>query len=83
MAMTETIFIALQVIYMDVDNLPLRDPVCLLKSEPYQKTGAILWQDYWTSTIAPETAEMLGINATTVLPEGSFESGQMVMDKKR
>jgi alpha 1,2-mannosyltransferase len=45
-------------------------------------TGALLWQDYWASTAAPQLAQMLGLQRAQ-MPPGSHESGQVVWDKQR
>ncbi|KAI8468938.1 MAG: mannosyltransferase putative-domain-containing protein [Monoraphidium minutum] len=71
-----------EVIYLDADNIPLRDPSFLLDSPEYNATGALLWQDFWDNTLAPEAEAMLGVPRGEWHP-GSFESGQMVVDKKR
>jgi alpha 1,2-mannosyltransferase len=69
-----------EVIFLDSDNVALRDPTPLLSSPAYTSTGALLWADYWQSTAAPDVKEILGLDA---LPRGSHESGQMVVDKGR
>lgn len=43
-----------QVIYLDADNIPLKDPAHLLDGPEYNATGALLWQDFWDNTMAPE-----------------------------
>ena len=69
-----------QVIFLDSDNVAVADPNDLFSSEEYRATGAILWPDYWRSSAAPDLAAILGVRG---LPEGTFESGQMVFDKQR
>ena len=69
-----------QVIFLDSDNVAVSDPASLLQSEEFRQTGALLWPDYWDSTAAPDLATILDVSS---LPSGSFESGQMVFDKKR
>ncbi|GLI66684.1 hypothetical protein VaNZ11_010617 [Volvox africanus] len=71
-----------EVLFLDSDNALLRDPTYLFESEAYVSTGALLWPDYWDRTAAPEVARILNISAS-LLPAGSFESGQMVIDKAR
>lgn len=71
-----------QVIYLDSDNIPVRDPADLLRTPEYNTTGALLWQDFWANTMAPEAEQLLGLPRERWFP-GSFESGQMVLDKRR
>ena len=72
--------VCLQVIFLDSDNVAVSDPTALLESAEYMDTGALLWPDYWSSMAAPDLAGILEIPA---LIPGSFESGQMVFDKRR
>ncbi|GBF98544.1 pantothenate synthetase [Raphidocelis subcapitata] len=71
-----------QVIFLDADNVPLRDPAPLLDAPEFNATGALLWQDLWDNTVAPQAEEMLGVPRARWFP-GSFESGQMALDKRR
>ena len=71
---------AMQVLFLDSDNVAVADPESLFHAPEYTSTGALLWPDYWTSTAAPDLAAILGVPA---LPAGTFESGQMVFDKQR
>jgi hypothetical protein len=41
-------------IYLDADNIPLRDPSFLFETREYRETGALLWQDFWSNTMAPQ-----------------------------
>jgi len=43
-----------QIIYLDADNIPLRDPTFLLYTAEYNETRALFWQDFWTNTMAPQ-----------------------------
>jgi alpha 1,2-mannosyltransferase len=67
---------------LDADNIPLGDPSSLFSTAEYNATGALLWPDFWGNTVAPQAAEMLGVPRSE-WPGGSFESGQMVIDKAR
>ena len=69
-----------EVLLLDADNCPVRDPAFLFDELPYQKTGAIFWPDY--TRLAPERA----VWAASGIPyrdEPEFESGQIVVDKRR
>lgn len=76
-----------KVIYLDADSEPLCDPAFLFDSEPFKQHGAIFWPDnQFLSTfpesrdLGPEAFEALGI---PYRQQWTFESGQIVIDKKR
>jgi hypothetical protein len=50
-----------EVLFLDADSFPLRDPEQLFDSEDYVKTGAVLWGDFWESSVASEVI-FCGIN---------------------
>lgn len=70
----------MQVIFLDSDNVAIADPEMLFGSSGYQQTGALLWPDYWRSSAAPDLQLILDVPS---LADNTFESGQMVFDKKR
>lgn len=72
-----------EVLLLDADNVPVRDPVLLFESPLFEASGIVLWADYWDSAAAPDAAAVLALPADTVLPAGSFESGQMLFNKRR
>lgn len=69
-----------EVLFLDADNVPVTDPGYLFHQPPYLRTGAIFWPDY--GTMKPQRAiwEILGIRYRD---EADFESGQMLIDKRR
>ncbi len=71
-----------QILFLDSDNIAVRNPTPLFDSPAYQKTGALLWPDYWEGSAAPDIADVLNIEPSA-LPPGSFESGQMVLHRRR
>lgn len=71
-----------QVLFLDADNIAVRDPLPLFASPGYNATGALLWPDYWERSAAPDIADVLGLDPGQ-LPTGTFESGQMALDKRR
>jgi hypothetical protein len=77
------------VILLDADNVPLRDPAFLLESEPYRRAGAIFWPDYGpegppihTGRLG-QTHRIWHITGVPPLGEPEFESGQIVVDRVR
>lgn len=73
---------SLQVIFLDSDNMAVQDPSPLFDAPEFQQTGLVVWPDYWQASAAPELAQILKLDAN-ILPEGTFESGQIVFNKRR
>ncbi|KAE8914456.1 hypothetical protein PF005_g13555 [Phytophthora fragariae] len=76
-----------RVLFLDADNVPVRDPTFLFDSPEFVKTGAVFWPDFWHpgSTI-------FGVHENSLLWElidmpfvdmFEQESGQLVVDRKR
>ena len=72
-----------QVLFLDSDNVLVQDPSSLFDSAQFAETGALLWPDYWDTSTAPDLAAVLALPPGMRLPAGSFESGQMLFDKRR
>ncbi|KAG7375734.1 hypothetical protein PHYPSEUDO_015402 [Phytophthora pseudosyringae] len=36
-----------RILFLDADNVPVRDPTYLFKTPEFEKTGAVFWPDYW------------------------------------
>jgi hypothetical protein len=36
-----------EVLYLDSDNVPVRDPAFLFTIPSYKSTGALFWPDFW------------------------------------
>lgn len=69
-----------EVLFLDADNVALRDPEFLFDTPQYQQTGAIFWPDYGRLAQSRSIWEITGI---PYRDEPEFESGQMVIDKSR
>ncbi|MEP6564102.1 MAG: hypothetical protein ABJB10_03120 [Mesorhizobium sp.] len=68
------------VLLLDADNVPVRDPAFLFDTPEYAQTGALFWPD------AIDIAATNPIWAQTGLPaeqRTSLESGQLLVDKAR
>ena len=72
--------LGVQVIFLDSDNVAVADPAALFDSAAYVDKGAVLWPDYWASSAAPDLQRIL---PTVTIPANTFESGQMVLNKRR
>lgn len=73
-----------EVLYLDADCVPVRDPSFLFNCEQYLQHGSIFWPDLppngkreW---IPPSVWELYGLGIDTT-PD--FESGQFLVDKSR
>ncbi|BFZ57371.1 hypothetical protein PYCC9005_004423 [Savitreella phatthalungensis] len=69
-----------EVIYLDSDSMPTRDPQFLFESASYQRTGILLWPDFWKTH---HTNPIWHIFDTPLRDEWEAESGQVVIDKTR
>jgi len=76
------------VLFLDADNVPVRDPSFLLNARPFREDGAVFWPDRWMGqtdpgdfrTLTPEAWRACGLEERD---EPEFETGQMVINKKR
>ena len=80
-----------EVLFIDSDDLPIRDPSYLFETPEYQKTGALIWKDFWQFKVgdcftAPDKKvclhRLLGIEAPEI-GEFEFESGQLLINKAK
>jgi FkbM family methyltransferase len=72
-----------EVLYMDADVVPTRDPSALFDTEAFAKCGAIFWRDNEGECkikIDPQYWEVADIENG---PETGVEAGQIVVDKSR
>lgn len=70
-----------EVLFLDADSFPLRDPAYLFDHADYQATGAMLWQDCrrWREQALKFLDKVYGVT----LPKREVESGQMLFDRQR
>lgn len=74
-----------EVLYIDADNVVVRDPEFLFDTELYRKTGSLFWPDvpnapYGRSYLKDVSWELLDMPFRR---EPEFESGQLLIDKRR
>jgi hypothetical protein len=75
-----------EVIYLDADNVPVVDPTYLLMDKHYLRTGAIYWPDLPPPRQRAEwvpTGAWQAVGLEPVRSARPFESGQMVVDRRR
>ncbi|KAE9340976.1 hypothetical protein PF008_g10858 [Phytophthora fragariae] len=75
------------VLFLDADNVPVRDPSYLFKTPEFKQTGAVFWPDFWHPAhtifnINDDSLlwELLGMEYVDMFEQ---ESGQLVIDKRR
>jgi putative component of toxin-antitoxin plasmid stabilization module len=68
------------VLLLDADNVPARDPAFLFDSQPYHQTGALFWPDRGRDPGSLPAWRSCGVPPP---PEPGFESGQLLVDKHR
>lgn len=69
-----------EVLALDADNVAALNPEFLFDTPEYQKTGAIFWPDYGRLGKARLIWELTGVSYRD---EPEFESGQIIVDKRR
>ena len=73
-----------QVLFLDADSSPVQPPEILFASPEFAQYGAMLWPDFWQSSIAPQLVDILGLDPDSPsMHNRSYESGQMMWDKRR
>ncbi|ORY30610.1 mannosyltransferase putative-domain-containing protein [Naematelia encephala] len=68
-----------EVLYLDSDNIPLRDPSYLFKSHLYQTYRAVFWPDGWKDHAYNAIWRIFGQDCH--MNDFTFESGQIILDK--
>lgn len=69
-----------EVLFLDADNVVVKNPEFLFETEEYISTGAIFWPDYGHFENTAKAWTLLGLTQPSH-PE--FESGQMLINKTR
>lgn len=69
-----------EILFLDADNVVILNPEYLFETNEYRKTGAIFWPDYGRLARTRDIWKMCGVAHRD---EPEFESGQIVIDKKR
>ncbi len=73
-----------EVLFLDADNVPLRDPEYLFDDPAYQKTGAMFWPDLPPHDRKEWLPEAVWASIGLPYDAGKdFESGQLLINKKK
>lgn len=70
-----------EVLMLDADQVPVRDPTQLFEAAEYREAGAVFWPDLVALRRDNPVWEILGL--VPMQPEMSIESGQLLVDKRR
>ncbi len=73
-----------EVLYLDADNVPARDPEYLFDAAEYLATGAIFWPDLPNGKdwIPADTWDVTGVPPDN-RGKPAFETGQFIIDKRK
>jgi hypothetical protein len=69
-----------ELLYLDSDNMPLKNPEYLFDSEEFKQIGAVFWNDFWKF---PTDNPMWQITGQLCSDEWEQESGQLLLDKEK
>jgi hypothetical protein len=69
-----------EILFLDSDNIPARDPTFLFETDAFKETGALFWKDYWMTKPNNPIYKILDLPC---VEENEFESGQMVIKKSK
>ena len=50
-----------EVLFLDSDNIPTRDPTYMFDAPPYKRLRAMFWPDYWKTAAVNPVWAMLGV----------------------
>jgi hypothetical protein len=64
-----------EVLLLDSDSLPLRDPQALFRSPQYMRDGALFWPDIWRGWVGAGAYQLLGLNASRTQVGGGLAGG--------
>jgi len=67
-----------EVLLLDSDNVPVRDPSYLFDSKEFKETGTVFWPDYWKTSVDNPMWKILGQEPKAAWEQ---ESGQLVLRK--
>jgi glycosyltransferase involved in cell wall biosynthesis/ADP-heptose:LPS heptosyltransferase len=69
-----------RVLYLDADNICVKDPTYLFAAAEFQRSGALFWSDRETLKATNPIWRLCGVRYRN---EPAFESGQFLVDKKK
>jgi alpha 1,2-mannosyltransferase len=71
-----------EILFLDSDAFPIRDPKDLFESEPYRSNGLVTWPDFWMVTESPRFFDITGREAPPTSLRASTEAGEIIVSKR-
>ncbi|KAL9106200.1 MAG: hypothetical protein Q9227_008733 [Pyrenula ochraceoflavens] len=71
------------VLFIDADNLVIRDPSYLFASEAFLSKGLVTWPDFWTVTTSPDFFDISAQQIPVSVTRASTESGQVLISRQK
>jgi hypothetical protein len=68
-----------QVLYLDSDNIPVRDPTFLFDTDAFKETNAVFWKDFWKTHPDNPIWSIMDIPCRD---EFEQDSGQLLVNKQ-
>ena len=75
-----------EILYLDSDTMPVKNPDNIFDSEAYTNTGAVLWPDFWKPTESPWTHYITGFSnqvQNKVSKYSTIDSTLMLWNKRK
>ena len=69
-----------EILYLDSDQVVLRDPTFIFSSKSYRKVGITMWKDFWLPSFAPDIQY---VAKKRIEVDWTHESGQIFLNKMR
>ena len=71
------------VLLLDADAFPTRDPTSLFESKPFTETGMVLWPDFWYESASPYFFQLVQVETPSPNARPAIESGEMMFSKSK
>ena len=71
-----------EILFLDADVFPLRDPAFLFDSEPFKSYGYVVWPDFWASTASPYIYTIISQPVPPRALRPAVEAGQLLISRK-
>ena len=71
-----------ELLFLDSDAFPIREPMELFAAEPFASHGLVLWPDFWASTASSLFYSITSQPAPSMTLRQSSETGEILISKK-
>lgn len=61
------------ILFLDADNVPMRDPTPLFDSKVMKDHGLVIWPDAWARTTHPKYFDIAGVTVTDQIIRGPYK----------